>query len=255
MVKNLKTGRKYAAKCFKKGLVKTPTELQSVASEVEINLEISHPNIAKMIEIQETQESLYLIFEYLSGGRIGSEASRLITNNHKIKTIIFSVLKAVEHLEGKGIVHRDLKPPNILFDTHQGGALNVKVIDFGLSSWDPEEVQYICGTPEFIAPELFTDATESIFNSKIDVFSIGVIFYIFQFGHLPSQLAHRGKNNFKIQNFSEQSMESSDFLAYDLLVKMLNSDQSKRPSIQQCLSHPYFSSERTSRTMKPLSSI
>lgn len=257
MVKNSKTGGKFAAKCFQKSLIGTSTELQSVANEVEINLELNHPNVAKMVEIQETENSLYLIFEYLSGGRIGSEGRRSTSNNEEIKNIIFSILKAVEHLEDKKIVHRDIKPSNIMFD-HDANSdretQSVKIIDFGLSSSDPEEIRYICGTPEYIAPELFSASDQSIFNSKIDVFSIGVIFYIFQFGHLPSQISGRGENNFQVENFSEQSLDLSDFLAYDLLVKMLNSDQSKRLSIQQCLLHPYFSSI-TSPLNKPLSSI
>lgn len=201
-----------------------------------INLKIEHENIAKMVEVQETPNSIYLLFENMVGGCLDPKT---VLTNKEIRRVILSILKSVDYLENLGIVHRDLKPSNIMFDSRR----NLKIIDFGLSSSDPKELCYFCGTPEFIAPELYTAPEKSEFNSKIDVFSIGVIFYFLQFGRYPLEFDKTQPNFFRLQSYSEQVMEENDFLAYDLLQKMLFYEQKNRLGVKECLKHPYFSSK------------
>ena len=62
------------------------------------------------------------------------------------------ILLALEHLHNNNVVYRDLKPENILLN-HDG---YIKLADFGLSknNVDSRSVKTICGTPEYIAPEV-----------------------------------------------------------------------------------------------------
>lgn len=72
-------------------------------------------------------------------------------------------------------MHRDIKPENlILVDTSDD--LSIKLADFGLAAFIGEDLLYKrCGTPGYVAPEILED---SKYDSKVDVFSSGVILYI-----------------------------------------------------------------------------
>ncbi len=72
--------------------------------------------------------------------------------------LVRTIMKAVQYIHDSGIVHRDLKPENLLFRTPAEEA-DVMIADFGLSRVMEEEkfhlLTEICGTPGYMAPEIF----------------------------------------------------------------------------------------------------
>jgi len=79
-------------------------------------------------------------------------------------------------MHSKGIMHRDLKPANILLRTEYNW--NCVVADFGLAEFENSS-EYLfkrCGTPGYVAPEVI-GMTDSKYNGKCDIFSVGVILY------------------------------------------------------------------------------
>jgi len=76
-------------------------------------------------------------------------------------------------------MHRDLKPENILFEN--SGELKIKIVDLGFATKFDEykKLFFKCGTPGYIAPEILT---KDFYDEKVDIFSIGVIFYIIMTG-------------------------------------------------------------------------
>ena len=88
-----------------------------------------------------------------------------------------NVAEGMIYLHELGIIQRDLKTRNLLLDTH----LQVKIADFGLSRFlDEDTVQRTqpthCGTPFWAAPEMLTDGA---YDSKVDVYSYGVVLWEF----------------------------------------------------------------------------
>lgn len=143
---------------------------------------LDHLNIISLHEVYETENSLYLVMELLKGGNMIS----YLTNKKKIpeeeaRIFLCALLKAVAHMHEKGVMHRDIKPENILLRNLDIKETNICLADFGLSTFiNVDKFLFSrCGTPGFVAPEIFNYESGSKKYSEIcDEFSVGVIFHI-----------------------------------------------------------------------------
>lgn len=156
------------------------------------------------------------------------------------------MLSAIKHLHGHGIVHRDLKPENYLMnDTSEQS--EIKMIDFGLSKRfseqnETERMHTVVGTPYYVAPEVLKGS----YDKSCDIWSLGVILFVFLCGYPPFE----GDNNKEIfRNVLKQQLQfdPADWntvsnSAKDLVSKMLHKDPTKRLTAEQCLQHPWFTS-------------
>ena len=115
------------------------------------------------------------------------------------KSVIQQVVSALKYLNQlkKPIIHYDLKPANILMgkDSHVG---EIKITDFGLSKIMDEDAysetqggieltSQGTGTYWYLPPEVFDDAAQGpvVISSKVDVWSVGVLFYQILYGKKP----------------------------------------------------------------------
>lgn len=170
----------YAAKRIEKKNLKYKKDLWGVTNEISIlRLLKGHLNIVELEEVQETEESIYLILENLEGGRVTLTNKKYSVND--IKILATSLLNALVRIHELGIVHRDLKPGNILLKyKDKPFAQNViKVIDFGISiHQDVEEDFYRnCGTIGYLPPEAFIRSNRAVPNPKSDIYTLGIILY------------------------------------------------------------------------------
>lgn len=233
---------------IKSHLLKEMKNLEGLVKEVKIGWSLKHEFLADLIEISETEASVYLVYELLDGGHIGSRRTEGLESMKKIKQIVFSLIRGVCFISENNIVHRDLKPLNVLFKDNQSHV--PKIIDFGFACDTNCGESTRCGTAGFIAPEMFTTPNEelgAIMNDKLDVFSIGVIFYNLIFGEFPFDGATEEEviNNNKLGNLNiktvwEQRVDHVSIDAQELIEKMLEVDPSERLSIKDCLSHQFF---------------
>ena len=98
---------------------------------------INHPNIVKLLEVIDTEEALFIVMEYISGGDlfIYLEAKGRVTEG-EARGLSRQLLSALQHCHQRGVVHRDLKLGNLLLDANN----NAKISDFGLSNqWHPQK--------------------------------------------------------------------------------------------------------------------
>ena len=72
-------------------------------------------------------------------------------------------------------MHRDIKPENLIFKAEN--SLDLTLVDFGLAEFATAQTKLFkrCGTPGYVAPEVLNDEP---YDTKVDVFSAGVILYI-----------------------------------------------------------------------------
>ena len=83
-----------------------------------------------------------------------------------------------EYLHSKDIVYRDLKPENIMI-ANDG---YLKLIDYGFAKVVKKRTYTICGTPEYIAPEILLNKGHS---KPVDWWTFGILIYEMHAGHAP----------------------------------------------------------------------
>ena len=140
-------------------------------------------------EIHETQNSLYIVIELLEG----EELFKMILKKGffpyaQVKMLMMNVLLGLSHCDSCNVMHRDLKPENIILKS-KTNVHDIKIVDFGLASFTnvDEFIYSRCGTPGYVAPEIinYSSDSKSKYDSKCDVFSAGILFYILLTGSSP----------------------------------------------------------------------
>jgi calcium/calmodulin-dependent protein kinase I len=129
---------------------------------------------------------------------------------------------------------------------------DVKIADFGFAKHISEKLNTVCGTPDYIAPEVcglldlkkIPKEQRPCYNEKCDIWSAGVIIYILLGGYPPFFDESRKKLFQKIKSgifeFHPQYWENISAEAKDLISQMLTVDPTKRPSAAELLNHPWI---------------
>ena len=129
------------------------------------------PHVIQLLEVYESTDEIIMVFEYMPGEdlykRIKKEQK--ITENEAF-CYFLQMVKGILFLHQQGICHRDIKPDNILFSEEK----KLKITDFSLANNDMTRLEGVCGTPGYMAPEIFH---QEKYNEKVDVYSLGVVLY------------------------------------------------------------------------------
>jgi serine/threonine protein kinase len=152
------------------------------------------------------------------------------------------VLEAVQYLHDNLVIHRDLKLGNLFLDRD----MNIKVGDLGLATKlenADEKRKTICGTPNYIAPEVIQgDRATRGHSFEVDVWSMGVVLYTCMCGRPPYE-AKDVKATYQRILANEYTFPNdadiSDY-AKDIIRSMLQSKPSDRPSLKDIAKHPFF---------------
>ncbi|VDN03325.1 unnamed protein product [Thelazia callipaeda] len=181
LAKHIPTGIEVAIKIIDKFAL-NPSSLHKLFREVKIMKQLDHPNIVKLYQVIETDNTLYLVMEYASGGEVFDYLVAHGRMKEKEARAKFrQIVSAVQYLHQKNIIHRDLKAENLLLDSD----MNIKIADFGFSNQFVigNKLDTFCGSPPYAAPELFQGKKYD--GPEVDVWSLGVILYTLVSGSLP----------------------------------------------------------------------
>lgn len=141
---------------------------------------IDHNKIIKLHEVHETENTYYMIMDYLEGGTLLTliKPDKQLTY-YQIMNLMISMAQGLKYLHSMGIIHRDLKPENIIFQDNE--FQEPIIVDLGLATFENES-EYLfprCGTPGYVAPEVINIKSQGAkYGAVCDVFSLGVIFHI-----------------------------------------------------------------------------
>ncbi|XP_072771407.1 serine/threonine-protein kinase Chk2 [Nerophis lumbriciformis] len=242
------TCKKFAVKIInKKNFQSEGTATRNAQTEIEILQRVDHPCLIKTQDFYQTDDSFFIVLEMMEGGELFQRVKVQQRLSEPVaKLYFYQMLQAVQYLHSNGIIHRDLKPENVLLSSQDDDCL-VKVTDFNQSRILGEAVlmRTLCGTPSYLAPEVFTHGATTGYNLAVDAWSLGVLLFVCLGGYPPFH------DNFGPQSVTEQiirgefTMVTSKWKhvsdqAKDVVRKLLVVDPTKRMSIEEALQHTWL---------------
>lgn len=171
LVLHTKENKYYAMKILKKVEIIKLKQVDHILSEVSILNLIDHPFLVRMTGITQNERYLYIVLEYVQGGELFTYL-RTVQSLRNEDAIFYSaqVILMFEYLHSKNIVYRDLKPENLLIDA-QG---YLKLTDFGFAKIIEGRTYTLCGTPEYLAPEILLQKGH---GKPVDWWCLGILIY------------------------------------------------------------------------------
>ncbi|XP_020913072.1 serine/threonine-protein kinase 17A isoform X1 [Exaiptasia diaphana] len=249
------TGLQFAAKFVRKRR-KGQDCRSEVWHEVEVlsavNTPYQHTKIVTLHEVFETRNELILILELALGGDLHRHCVALDTDepasSRSEKEVVFllrQILEGLRHLHNQNYVHLDIKPNNILLMTEILYP-EIRIIDFGLARKikPGEQICLIVGTPEYVAPEILE--FEPV-GKPSDIWSIGVVAYVMLTGMSPFAGEDKQETCYNVSlcamDFPDSHFGSISFTAQDFIAKILQRNPADRPTVEECLNHPWLNTE------------
>jgi len=212
----------FVLKIMKKAEVIRLKQVEHVKAEKQILCLIEHPFIVNLLTTFQDEKRLFMLLEYVNGGEIFSHLRKegRLPNDHG-RFYVGEIVLAFAYLHSLNVVYRDLKPENLLLDAHG----HIKITDFGFAKVVQDRTWTLCGTPEYLAPEIIQSKGH---NKAVDWWALGVLTFEMLAGYPPFY----DENPFGIyQKVLAGKMEFPrhfDVKAKDIIKKLLVHDKSKR---------------------------
>lgn len=176
-------GKKVAIKTIKPDGPCEPSDINMFLHEAGVMKELDHSNIVKFLDLGESDNTLFVVLEYVPGDNIAA----LIKKNGPLSItqatrVIRQLLTALQYAHSKGIVHRDIKPENILLKQSSSGKNSIKLADFGLArAYHSTAMSGLTffgearGSLAYLPPELITNYRHV--DPLNDIYSTGATLY------------------------------------------------------------------------------
>jgi serine/threonine protein kinase len=206
---------------------------EQVRREIVIQSAVSHPHLLKLFGYFWDSQAVYLILEFAPRGELyGLLKEAGCFPEDQVAVVLRQVCAALAHLHARDIIHRDLKPENILVADGQ-----VKIADFGWAVCSPTRRATVCGTLDYLAPEMVKG---QVYDAGIDVWGVGILAYELAVGRPPFEETSPTDTYSKIVECeplfpSHVSAELRSFIR-----KCLQKHPDRRPPLNFLLQDPFL---------------
>ena len=240
------SGRLVAIKSFNKKNLKKKNAKQKINNEIEMLSRLRHPFISQILDSFETETHIFIVMEYICGDLLGFIRKRGKLSETVSKIIFKQLIEGLKYIHKKKIVHRDIKLDNILIDLTN----TIKICDFGVSrKISKDEIMHEhCGTPAYIAPEIFENNGYTGF--QCDIWSAGVTLYYILGGIQPFRASSIKDLEKKVIAGDFEPIEEVSEEANNLIKLMLKTDPKKRINEDKILNHPWLVNIKTENRKK-----
>jgi eukaryotic-like serine/threonine-protein kinase len=178
------TKHRRALKLLHKSMAALPSVVERFLREASAAARVGNPHIVETFDagVLETGEP-YLVMEILRGEPLSARIAAGKMPLLEVVDLVGQAAAGVHAAHNAGIVHRDLKPDNLFITEGPDGRPFVKILDFGISKFDPQKIGGLqltqegaaLGTPYYMPPEQIRG--EGSLDARADVYALGVILY------------------------------------------------------------------------------
>lgn len=184
--------RCFAIKVLRPEVADDVAMVKSFLTEAQTLSAIKHPNIIDIVGFGLLPDGRqYMVMEYLEGHTLEQELAAGRLSLERVSFVGEQILCALHAAHSVEVIHRDLKPSNVFIARGSGGSEVIKLLDFGLSRYQPvafssgtgaPAVSMVAGTPEYVSPE---QAIGSAPDTASDLYSFGAMLFELLTGRLP----------------------------------------------------------------------
>jgi polo-like kinase 1 len=246
-VTNIHTSQSFACKIIEKQSLFKGRAKQKLTNEIKIHKSLNHENIVKFFSSFEDENFVYVLLELCTCESLSAVLRRRKRLTElEVQSYLKQVLEGVKYLHSHKIIHRDIKLGNILLNQK----MEIKIADFGLSAkleYEGERKRTICGTPNYMAPEILESNLGHSF--EVDVWSLGIMIFTMLVGKPPFQSNEPRVTYNKIRAglFSFPPALNLSEAVKDLVNKILVLNPKERLSLDQISAHDFLNKNKIPR--------
>jgi len=236
-LKDLATGEVVAGKIVPKSLLTKSHQKEKMAQEIKLHKGFSNTYVVKLFSYFEDSNFVYVILELCNRRSLMElHKRRKAITEPETRYFMQQLLTGVKYLHDNKIIHRDLKLGNVFLND----TMEIKIGDFGLATrvdYDGERKRTLCGTPNYIAPEVLGKKGHSY---EVDVWSLGCILYTLLVGKPPFETQTLKDTYTRIKKNEYHIPSRVGPLAKALISKLLQHEPMKRPSVNEVLKDDFL---------------
>nr|XP_037276461.1 serine/threonine-protein kinase PLK1-like [Rhipicephalus microplus] len=227
----------YAGKVVSKAHLVKALQKQKIHQEIQIHRSLDHKNIVGFNSYFEDEKNVYIILELCNRRSLMEmHRRRKILTEAEARYFLHQLLLACHYLVQQKVIHRDLKLGNLLLNDK----MELKVGDFGLAirlQFDGEKRRSLCGTPNYVAPEVLSKKGHSF---EVDIWSVGCILFTLLVGHPPFETPTLKETYARIKRNEYRVPSSVSSAARKLIRKLLQPDPARRPNVEAILEDEFM---------------
>lgn len=221
-MKQLVSSQYFALKILKKSEIIRLKQVEHIKSEITLLKMIQHPFVVNLIGHFQDERKLYMVLEYIHGGELFSHLRRegRFADDHA-RYYAAEIVLAFAYMHTMSIVYRDLKPENLLITTTG----HMKITDFGFAKQIEDRTWTLCGTPEYLAPEIIQSKGH---DKAVDWWALGILCFEMLAGYPPFYDENPFGIYQKILAGKIEFPRQFDSKAKNLVKDLLKNDRTKR---------------------------
>ncbi|XP_070562674.1 serine/threonine-protein kinase PLK1-like isoform X2 [Ptychodera flava] len=227
----------FAGKIIPKSRISKPHQRQKLEREIHLHSQLDHQNVVRFFKYFDDEDHVYIILELCNKkSLIHTLKQRKTLTEPEVRFFLLQIIEGVRYLQSVNVIHRDLKLGNILLTD----SLEIKLADFGLATkleFDGDRKRTICGTPNYIAPEVLEKIGHSY---EADIWAIGCIMYTMLVGKPPFEGTTLKETYLRVRTNKYSLPSSLHSSAKDLLKQLFNSRPEDRPALEEIMQHEFF---------------
>uniref|UniRef100_A0A8C1S418 Serine/threonine-protein kinase PLK n=1 Tax=Cyprinus carpio TaxID=7962 RepID=A0A8C1S418_CYPCA len=238
-ITDMDTKEVFAGKVVPKSMLLKPHQKEKMSTEIAIHKSLDNPHVVGFHGFFEDDDFVYVVLEICRRrSLLELHKRRKAVTEPEARYFMRQTIQGCQYLHNNRVIHRDLKLGNLFLNDD----MDVKIGDFGLATkieFDGERKKTLCGTPNYIAPEVLCKKGHSF---EVDIWSLGCILYTLLVGKPPFETSCLKETYIRIKKNEYTVPRHINPVAAALIRRMLHADPMLRPSVSELLADEFFTS-------------